>query len=70
MTNFSADIFEALGRTDAAAALRWGETPESHGELTEERDALDEELSHAEGLLARLEAMLCKRCERNWKEQQ
>jgi hypothetical protein len=65
-----ADIMEALGRHDAAATLRWGETPVSFLELTDERDAFADELDHATETLERLEAALCKRCADKWKKDQ
>lgn len=59
-----AEIFDALGRADLAARLRWDADPEqqSRAELEEERDALERTLTDTENRLERLEALLCKRC--------
>jgi len=64
MTTTPADIMEALGHHDAAATLRWGETPRSV--LEAERAEFAGQLNKAVDRLARLEALLCKRCGAKW----
>jgi hypothetical protein len=64
--NYSAEIYEALGRHDVAANLRWRKTPVSHAELEEQVQDLSEQLGNAEERLLHLESVLCKRCVKEW----
>lgn len=64
MAEDCAQIFEALGRDEAAALLRWwpARVEPTYAELEEERDALAQALTDTENRLSQLEANLCKRC--------
>lgn len=63
----AADIFEALGKPQAAEWLRAGEDLEERRPLVlDEIDTLDARIEELEGQLAELEALLCKRCKDKW----
>jgi hypothetical protein len=66
MPTTAADIMEALGHHDAAAALRWSEAFDRRGLDNTPRDELIWERDDLADRLEELEALLCKRCGAKW----
>lgn len=63
-----AGILDALGMPTAAETVRWGEP--APADVADELGETAAQLTHAEGLLADLESLLCKACTKKWEGRQ